>query len=95
MCSCQDCESYFAIVQLQILPGNSIMERTEAVLSMMCHLDTIAAEQPRIDYFRINTLTKSKNNDIVLQVSRTDGRGCRCRKAAGEESPGFAGQDAG
>jgi len=27
--------------------------------------------------------------------SRTDGRSCKCRKAAGEESPGFTGQDAG
>jgi len=27
-------------------------------------------------------------------MSRTNGRGCDCRKAAGEESPGFVGQDA-
>ena len=33
--------------------------------------------------------------DIVAMVlSKTDDRGCRCRKAAGEESPGFIGQDA-
>ena len=28
-------------------------------------------------------------------TSSTDNRSCRCRKAAGEESPGFTGQDAG
>ena len=28
-------------------------------------------------------------------MSSTDDRGCKCRKTAGEESPGFAGQDAG
>ena len=33
--------------------------------------------------------------DTVYQASKTNVRGCRCRKAAGEESPGFIGQDAG
>jgi hypothetical protein len=28
-------------------------------------------------------------------LSKTDNRGCKCRKAADEESPGFIGQDAG
>ena len=28
-------------------------------------------------------------------ASRLDNRGCKCRKTAGEESPGFIGQDAG
>lgn len=28
-------------------------------------------------------------------LSKTDNRGCGCRKAADEESPGFKGQDAG
>ena len=32
------------------------------------------------------------SNYSDINVSRTDGRGCR---KAGEESPGFAGQDAG
>ena len=30
-----------------------------------------------------------------IQPGRINDRGCRCRKAAGEESPGFTGQDAG
>ena len=43
-------------------------------------------------------------NDFTLHIfcailrkvlSKTDDRGCKCRKAAGEESPGFTGQDAG
>ena len=32
---------------------------------------------------------------ILINVSSTDDRGCKCRKTAGEESPGFTGQDAG
>ena len=28
-------------------------------------------------------------------LCRTGDRGCKCRKTAGEESPGFTGQDAG
>ena len=31
----------------------------------------------------------------IVDVSMTSNRGCNCRKAAGEESPGFTGQDAG
>ena len=44
---------------------------------------------------KLHDLTKEKKNVIVLTVSKMDGRGCMCRKAAGEESPGFTGQDAG
>ena len=38
-----------------------------------------------------------KNEVIESQryVSKTDDRGCKYRKVAGEESPGFIGQDAG
>ena len=36
-----------------------------------------------------------KKCDKVSKASKTDVRGCRCRKAADEESPGFTGQDAG
>ncbi|EDM64016.1 hypothetical protein DORLON_00695 [Dorea longicatena DSM 13814] len=31
----------------------------------------------------------------MKSASKTGNRSCRCRKAAGEESPGFTGQDAG
>ena len=31
----------------------------------------------------------------ICEVSRADDRGCKSRKGAGEESPGFTGQDAG
>ena len=31
----------------------------------------------------------------VFKISRTNDRGCKCRKTAGEESPGFTGQNAG
>ena len=33
--------------------------------------------------------------DKVLQAGRINSRGCRARKGADEESPGFTGQDAG
>ena len=39
--------------------------------------------------------TKKTKYDKVYQASKTNVRGCKCRKAAGEESPGFTGQDAG
>ena len=32
---------------------------------------------------------------IPFETCRTNDRGCKCRKTAGEESPGFIGQDAG
>ena len=35
------------------------------------------------------------NVTIHERMSRTGDRGCMCRKAAGEESPGFTGQGAG
>ncbi len=31
----------------------------------------------------------------IVIIRRTGVRGCKCRKTAGEESPGFIGQDAG
>lgn len=31
----------------------------------------------------------------MAKMSSTDDRACKCRKATGEESPGFTGQDAG
>ena len=39
--------------------------------------------------------TKKVKCDKVFEASKTNVRGCRCRKVAGEESPGFTGQDAG
>ena len=36
-----------------------------------------------------------KNYDIVTKASKTSNRSCKRRKAAGEERPGFTGQDAG
>ena len=39
--------------------------------------------------------TLIKKCDKVSKASKTDVRGCKCRKAADEESPGFTGQDAG
>ena len=41
------------------------------------------------------SFTQIKKCDKVSKASKTDVRGCRCRKAADEESPGFTGQDAG
>ncbi len=37
----------------------------------------------------------AENRICDNSTSKTDDRGCKCRKTAGEESPGFAGQDAG
>ena len=44
----------------------------------------------------LNTLQTIEICDIVNDaLCRTGDRGCKCRKTAGEESPGFIGQDAG
>ena len=44
----------------------------------------------------MNTLQTIEICDIVNDaLCRTGDRGCKCRKTAGEESPGFIGQDAG
>ena len=41
-------------------------------------------------------LQKQKDVDNITRLTcRTSDRGCKCRKTAGEESPGFIGQDAG
>ena len=40
-------------------------------------------------------LEKNMIESKIVSVSMTSNRGCNCRKAAGEESPGFTGQDAG
>ena len=43
-----------------------------------------------------NHLTFMNENAIIYKLlSGINDRGCKCRKAAGEESPGFIGQDAG
>jgi hypothetical protein len=41
------------------------------------------------------SLAFSKKPCYSVKVCRTGDRGCKCRKTAGEESPGFTGQDAG
>ena len=44
----------------------------------------------------LNTLQMINICAIVRNaLCRTGDRGCKCRKTAGEESPGFTGQDAG
>ena len=47
-------------------------------------------------YFLTEVFTFLLEDDrIQRHLSKTDNRGCMRRKAADEESPGFAGQDAG
>ena len=44
---------------------------------------------------RMKGLQERADCDKVLQAGRINSRGCRARKGADEESPGFTGQDAG
>ena len=47
-------------------------------------------------YHDLKNLFDIKNKlGYCIMASRLDNRGCKCRKTAGEESPGFIGQDAG
>ena len=45
--------------------------------------------------FQIKEFTFENECDMIWSVSLSDNRGCKCRKTAGEESPGFSGQSAG
>lgn len=65
-------------------------------MSRKCRQQTYSLFRNILEFVNI-LLQKSAQVVIVIpfETCRTNDRGCKCRKTAGEESPGFIGQDAG
>jgi len=66
--------------------SGAILWQQQQPMEMSCRLIRACRRIP---------FTLIKKCDKVSKASKTDVRGCKCRKAADEESPGFTGQDAG